>query len=80
MNEIKILTPEVKELWFKELKGTIVNRWGNTIYIWNGINNSWDGRTKAGLEASEGTYFYIFEATDGESNSITFKGSFILER
>lgn len=65
---------------FTELKGTIVNRWGNTVYIWNGTNNSWDGRTKSGSEASEGTYFYIFEALDAEGISTNYQGSFILER
>ncbi len=65
---------------FTELKGTIVNRWGNVIFNWNGINNSWDGRTKSSAEASEGTYFYIFEAIDNEGASTTFKGSFVLER
>lgn len=65
---------------FKELKGTIINRWGNTVYNWNGVNNSWDGRTKSSAEASEGTYFYVFEAIDAEGASTIYKGSFVLAR
>ncbi len=65
---------------FKELTGTIMNRWGNKIYLWKGVHNSWDGRTKSGSEASEGTYYYIFKAVDYEGVTTTYKGSFVLER
>jgi flagellar hook assembly protein FlgD len=35
---------------------------------WNGVRGYWDGRTQAGTEVPDGTYFYIIKAKgmDGE--------------
>lgn len=40
----------------------ITNRWGNLIYEYNDPNGGWDG-TSNGQPVSEGTYFYIIDAT-----------------
>ncbi len=51
------------------LKLTILNRWGNVMYSADtdltqfGAIVGWDGRTPAGQEAQEGTYFYEYVAT-----------------
>lgn len=56
------------DLWFVEADGLetfncrIVNRWGNLIYEFNDVNGGWDG-TSNGKPVSEGTYFYIIDAT-----------------
>lgn len=54
-------------------KGVIYNRWGQNIFLWNGLNNGWDGRNAVGKEVPEGVYYYIYEyeAIDGTSNVLT---------
>jgi gliding motility-associated-like protein len=37
---------------------TIVNRWGNTIRVFDAADFSWDGTTENGSLVNEGTYFY----------------------
>ncbi len=41
----------------------IYNRWGQEMFTSNSPNISWDGRTNAGIRASDGTYYYILKAT-----------------
>ncbi len=40
----------------------IFDRWGVLIFKTNNPSNMWDGRTHAGTDAAEGTYYYILEA------------------
>jgi gliding motility-associated-like protein len=61
----------------------IYNRHGALLFDSNLINEVWNGRTTAGKEVSEGTYFYIFQVemlVDGVATSKTFKGSLSLLR
>ncbi len=44
----------------------IYNRWGVLMFSSQNINVSWDGRTSAGVKATEGTYFYIAKINDME--------------
>ena len=53
----------------------VFNRWGVKIYESFGQNGGWDGRTTAGLEVPDGTYFYILEI-----NGMIKKGSLTLMR
>ncbi|MDD5571700.1 MAG: gliding motility-associated C-terminal domain-containing protein [Bacteroidales bacterium] len=46
----------------KEFKMVIYNRWGNLIWENTDHNVGWDGKTKAGIDATEGTYYYIISA------------------
>lgn len=41
----------------------IFNRWGEKVFESDSPQISWDGRTSAGVMASDGTYFYILQAT-----------------
>ena len=58
----------VKDVWriqsigLDELTAQVYNRWGELMYEWSGPMGWWDGRTMAGEEASEGTYYYIVKA------------------
>ncbi len=45
---------------FKEFTIEIFNRWGMKIV--EITTGGWDGRSKSGVEASDGTYFYILKA------------------
>ena len=63
------------------VKGQIYNRWGQLMYQWDTIYGGWDGRTNAGEEASEETYYYIIEVKTTTMNEIeTFTGPLQLIR
>ena len=53
----------------------IFNRWGMKVFESKGQNIGWDGRTTAGEEVPEGTYFYIVDV-----KGIIKKGSITLMR
>ncbi|MFZ4784007.1 MAG: choice-of-anchor L domain-containing protein [Flavobacteriales bacterium] len=46
---------------FPRSKFTVWNRWGTIIYESENYQNKWDG-----TDAPDGTYFYVFERSDGE--------------
>ncbi|MGZ3932039.1 MAG: T9SS type B sorting domain-containing protein, partial [Bacteroidia bacterium] len=50
----------------------IFDRWGLKMYEWDGINGSWDGKTKTGDVVPSGTYFYFINYTgvDGTSKQV----------
>lgn len=58
----------------------IYNRWGQLLYSWDNVNGAWDGRTLAGSEVPDGTYFYIIEATGNDGKEYFQKGAFSLIR
>ncbi|MFT5822065.1 MAG: gliding motility-associated-like protein [Crocinitomix sp.] len=45
----------------EELSCTIINRYGEIIYRYFGVNGTWDGYTHAGLKVVAGTYFVMIE-------------------
>ena len=57
------------------LKTTIYNRWGNEVFNTEKQNHFWDGRTTAGEECVEGTYFYVLTTAEK-----TYKGAIQLMR
>lgn len=58
----------------------IYNRWGQIIYQWDAPVGGWDGRSIAGKEHPNGTYYYTLKAVDNENIEIERKGSFMLMR
>jgi large repetitive protein len=51
----------------------IYNRWGNEVFVSNGIyrnDNAWDGRTKNGQQAPEGTYYIVLRAESPQCGQI----------
>jgi gliding motility-associated-like protein len=65
------------ELWMIDTKNInsieliILNRWGNVMAKISDIEGGWDGKTLNGSDATEGTYFYKYEAkaTNGKDFS-----------
>lgn len=51
----------------------IYNRWGNLVYENPNYDNSWDGTGQNGEYVSDGTYWYVFERSDGEKFSGDFQ-------
>jgi gliding motility-associated-like protein len=62
------------------MQASIYNRWGQLIYEWDGTAGGWDGRTVAGVESSEATYFYLFYITDKDNVVHQYQGHFALKR
>ncbi len=63
-----------------EINCQIFNRWGQHMYAWDNVNGAWDGRTTAGTEVPDGTYFYIIEALGSDGTEYFQKGAFSLIR
>ncbi|MBL7964818.1 MAG: gliding motility-associated C-terminal domain-containing protein, partial [Flavobacteriales bacterium] len=54
---------------------SIFNRWGNSVFVSQGNNITWDGRNFTGEPCTPGTYFYVVSV-----NGLEFKGSVTLVR
>lgn len=48
---------------YEALTCSIYNRHGEVVYIFHGLNGSWDAFTHAGVKVSAGTYFIFLELT-----------------
>jgi len=66
--------------FLNEEKIQIFSRWGNLVYELNENNPYWEGKNALGDALSEGTYFYIFTATNKEKEVISKKGVIELVR
>lgn len=64
----------------KTLDAEIYNRWGQKLYEWHTINGGWNGYSASGVKVSDGTYYYIINATGTNGEVFFKKGSFSLER
>jgi gliding motility-associated-like protein len=62
------------------VEGVIFNRWGQQLFSWNGVKGYWDGRTIAGEECPDGTYFYIIKAKGNDGAEYAKNGAFSLIR
>lgn len=58
---------------------TIFNRWGNIMHTMSTLSDEWNGKTD-GQNASDGVYFYTFEAKSTAGKSIEGHGFFHLTR
>jgi gliding motility-associated-like protein len=61
----------VKSSGYVKMDGVILNRRGETIINFFGLNAKWDGRTSSGDRVMDGVYFYKISLTreDGEIES-----------
>lgn len=64
----------------EDLNWQVYNRWGTLVFETNQINQTWDGRTTADKECSEGTYYYILNYKFGDKEWETKKGYVTLLR
>ncbi|MGV6860383.1 MAG: T9SS type B sorting domain-containing protein [Putridiphycobacter sp.] len=56
-----------------EFSATVTDRWGKIVYIYDDINDAWNGTNmKNGRECTDGVYFYVYEGTS--SNGTEYKG------
>lgn len=64
----------------KTLHADIYDRWGLKMFELNGPNSSWDGKTRSGEPASDGTYYYMLKAEAYDGKSYEQNGAFQLAR
>ncbi len=62
------------------LSASIFNRWGEKMYEWSAPLSGWDGRTASGLLASNGIYYFIFNAIGIEGKTYVETGYILLTR
>ena len=60
----------IRTVGYESLTCRIFNRYGATVYVFEGLNGSWDGFTHAGDKVTPGVYYVNVEATDS-SGEIT---------
>jgi gliding motility-associated-like protein len=63
-----------------KMDAEIYNRWGEKIYEWHTVSGGWNGRTTSGIQASDGTYYYVVRAKGIDQKDYFNKGSFTLIR
>ncbi|MGZ3941524.1 MAG: Ig-like domain-containing protein [Bacteroidia bacterium] len=64
----------------KELHCDIFNRWGQLVYQMLSVDDKWDGVIINGNDATDGTYFYILDATGYDGKKYKANGSLTLVR
>ena len=64
----------------ESVEAEIFNRWGQKMFEWKHVKGYWDGRTQSGIEAADGTYFYIITAKGLDGEEYFKKGGFSLIR
>jgi gliding motility-associated-like protein len=73
-NDAFIITNE----GMQNLRCKIYDRWGMMVYEWEGTTGNWNGMTKNGNKAVDGTYYYAAELVDFSGKSISLSGFFQL--
>lgn len=64
----------------KEFQVDIYDRWGLKVWEADAATIKWDGRTTAGVECTDGTYFYILKAITVTNKDYSTKGFINLVR
>lgn len=59
---------------------SIFDRWGNLVMESSDATQAWDGTTKSGGDAVDGTYFYVLIARGGDDKDYNEKGTVNLFR
>lgn len=58
----------------REISYVIFDRWGLQVAEYNGLTGGWNGHTKNGSMAPDGTYYYILTATAKNDKTINQSG------
>ena len=58
----------------KTISAKMYNRWGQLVYEWDTLGGGWNGTTLAGINAPDGTYFYVIDAVGNDGVPYNYKG------
>jgi len=58
----------------------VYNRWGQKVFISNGVNAFWDGNLTNELKCNAGVYYYVVTYTDFCNQEFSEKGFIHLMR
>ena len=70
----------VDAIGIERIEVTIFNRYGQEVALLQRAKQAWDGRTFGGEPCSDGTYFWVLEATGFDGVKHSMKGSLMLLR
>ncbi|HWY33224.1 MAG TPA: gliding motility-associated C-terminal domain-containing protein, partial [Nitrosopumilaceae archaeon] len=63
----------IKSTGYTGMDITVYDRWGLKMWESTSVNGAWDGKV-SGKEASDGTYYYILNATNNKGATQNYKG------
>lgn len=69
----------IRSQGFVGLTCTIINRYGEPVYRYYGLNGTWDGFTHAGVKVSPGTYFVFVEFELESGEIVTKQGTLLVQ-
>ncbi len=72
-NNNDIFMPTIAD-WIKTFKAEVYDRWGLKMYDWSNENTGWNGQSKNGSPAPDGTYYYIISAQGADNKEYKFTG------
>ncbi len=67
-------------LGMKQLDLSIYNRWGQLVTVMQRPDQGWSGRTDAGEQVPEGTYFYTLRGVAIAGEAVDMSGTITLLR
>jgi len=68
------------EYAMEEVVVNIWNRWGQLVYVWEGVDKAWRGVSTNGENVPEGVYFYVLQSDGEDGRYYEKKGSITLLR
>jgi len=68
------------EKGLSEYKAQVYDRWGLKMHEWENPNEGWDGRSKNGSLAPDGTYYYIITGKGVDGKDYNYTGFITLIR
>ena len=67
--------------YINKFNAVIFSRWGKEIYSWSDFQNKpWEGKTKSGIEVSNGAYYYVIQIVGDDGKPYEYKGVVYLIR
>jgi large repetitive protein len=57
------------------IKLTVVNRWGDVVFLQYPYDNNWQGTNSSGQDLPEGTYYFLLELASGGAEALDAGGA-----
>jgi gliding motility-associated-like protein len=73
-------TWNIRDIFVKDYKLTVYNKWGQAIFTTTDKNNKWTGKLSSGTEAPSDVYIYLLTYTGYDNSNLTLKGNVTILR